>query len=292
VSNKYYGIVYIHTCKPTGKVYIGKTTQKESRRYRNGKAYQTCVYFQAAIDKYGWENFDHKILAVGENAEQLKSLEEQYIREYDSSNPSKGFNIKKISDGHEYLTDEIKEKIRQAQLNHNKKLKEAGIVKISPNRREHTVVDGVEGKLCTGTEPNHWVPLTSFGTKPDTWDGLLHACRECRKLEMRQYRKLHPPKKLSPEEFQASYKNRGSSISEAQKRRFLENPSLFKVNAKTIKRTDLTTGEVKIYSSALAAKAEGFDNTYISQCCTGKKTSYRGYKWEFVQKETGSIKTP
>lgn len=53
--------IYIHKNRINGKMYIGQTKQPLERRFRNGKGYIHCPKFYAAIQKYGWKNFEHYI---------------------------------------------------------------------------------------------------------------------------------------------------------------------------------------------------------------------------------------
>ena len=65
MNNKNY-CVYQHTNKINGKIYIGITCQKPEKRWGSqGRKYEECPYFWKAIQKYGWENFEHKILFDG-----------------------------------------------------------------------------------------------------------------------------------------------------------------------------------------------------------------------------------
>ena len=91
--------VYKHT-SPSNKVYIGITYNPKKRWYdgngylhkqKNGKYNQPL--FARAILKYGWENFIHEILIDNLSKEQACELEKKYIKEYDSTNPQKGYNI-------------------------------------------------------------------------------------------------------------------------------------------------------------------------------------------------------
>ena len=86
--------LYLHKNKINGKVYIGQTCQKPEDRWKKGAGYKTCSFFYAAIQKYGWDNFEHIILEQGEmDAEEASQKEIQYILFYDSTNPEKGYNI-------------------------------------------------------------------------------------------------------------------------------------------------------------------------------------------------------
>ena len=55
-------IVYRHVNEVNGKVYIGITCQSLNDRWRNGKGYGKSTHFAHAIQKYGWDNFEHEIL--------------------------------------------------------------------------------------------------------------------------------------------------------------------------------------------------------------------------------------
>ena len=46
-------IIYKHTNKVNGKVYIGQTKQTPTQRWRNGNGYKNNVYFYHSIQKYG-----------------------------------------------------------------------------------------------------------------------------------------------------------------------------------------------------------------------------------------------
>ena len=88
--------IYMHRNKLNNKVYIGQTKQEKlNNRWKNGKGYKTCTYFYKAIQKYGWDNFEHIILEQGDwTLEEVNQKEQFYIQKYDSTNNKKGYNIK------------------------------------------------------------------------------------------------------------------------------------------------------------------------------------------------------
>lgn len=53
--------VYRHLC-PNGKAYIGVTTNPKRRWEANGCNYQDHPLFWSAIELFGWNNIQHKIL--------------------------------------------------------------------------------------------------------------------------------------------------------------------------------------------------------------------------------------
>lgn len=94
--------VYKHT-SPDGKVYIGITKADPDKRFNNGNGYKENELFFQDIKKYGWESFNHELLAVGLTVEEACHMEIELIREYDSTNPEKGYNMQ---DGGMYMSVE------------------------------------------------------------------------------------------------------------------------------------------------------------------------------------------
>ena len=88
--------VYMHKNKINGKVYIGQTCQKPEYRWGSeGKGYVHCTHFYRAIQKYGWNNFEHIILNSGLSLEEANLQESYWINYYDSTNEEKGYNIQR-----------------------------------------------------------------------------------------------------------------------------------------------------------------------------------------------------
>ena len=84
--------LYKHT-SPSNKVYIGITKLDVKLRWRNGTGYQLQPRFYNAIKKYGWDNFSHEIIFRNLDEDEAKLLEQMYIALYESTDPSKGYNI-------------------------------------------------------------------------------------------------------------------------------------------------------------------------------------------------------
>lgn len=106
-------IIYKHT-SPKGKVYIGMTCNKPVVRWgKNGSGYKNNTHFWSAIQKYGWDNFEHEILLYGLSKKQAEEKEKEFIKLYQSTNKTKGYNI--CSGGEVNVpTDETKKKISDA----------------------------------------------------------------------------------------------------------------------------------------------------------------------------------
>ena len=110
--------VYKHTLFD-GRTYIGITKQNPpQKRWQNGTAYKGNTYFTRTIEKYGWENFDHEILASKLSEEEAKKLEIELIKKYKSNQRKYGFNISSGGESKSGTTisEEQKEKIRKANI--------------------------------------------------------------------------------------------------------------------------------------------------------------------------------
>lgn len=105
--------VYIHKNKTNGKVYIGQTKQNPIKRWDNGRGYKDCSRFWNAIQKYGWDNFEHIILATDLTLEEANLLEEKLIKDYNSTNPQNGYNINFGGFNHNH-SEETKRKIGES----------------------------------------------------------------------------------------------------------------------------------------------------------------------------------
>ena len=80
--------VYKHT-SPSGKCYIGITCMSPKRRWRRGKGYKDNIYFSNAINKYGWDNFEHLILEENLTSNEANIREAFWIEAFNLTNPEK-----------------------------------------------------------------------------------------------------------------------------------------------------------------------------------------------------------
>ena len=89
-DNVYY--VYLHLNKINGKRYYGITSEKTPEdRWRKG--YYHNRHLMGALEQYGWDNFDHLIIASNLTKKEAEDLEVQLIAQYNSNNPQFGYNL-------------------------------------------------------------------------------------------------------------------------------------------------------------------------------------------------------
>ena len=120
--------VYIHTNKTNGKRYIGITSSKPSIRWQNGHHYNGCRYFKFAIDKYGWDGFDHQIIISGISRAFAETIERGMIEYYKTNDSRFGYNIQPgwISAGG--LSEEGLQSIRECNTGINAKNRKPVVV--------------------------------------------------------------------------------------------------------------------------------------------------------------------
>ena len=104
--------VYEHVSQD-GKRYIGITSQKVTLRWRHGEGYAKNIHFYRSIQKYGWENFEHNILAENVDEEDAKNLERELIKKYETTDPTKGYNVTRGGDTRQPCPDYVRELISQ-----------------------------------------------------------------------------------------------------------------------------------------------------------------------------------
>lgn len=87
--------IYLLTNKINNKIYVGQTwSVLKNRMGRDGKGYSNSTYLYYAIQKYGANNFEYKMLAFCEDQLSADKAEAVYIIIYDSKNHKIGYNIK------------------------------------------------------------------------------------------------------------------------------------------------------------------------------------------------------
>lgn len=84
--------VYIHTT-PDGKRYVGVTAIEPEKRWLKGKGYTQKV-FGNAIEKFGWENILHEIVAENLSEQEASEMEIFLIKKYNTTDERFGYNVR------------------------------------------------------------------------------------------------------------------------------------------------------------------------------------------------------
>lgn len=102
--------VYCHIF-PNGKKYVGITKSSPEKRWGNGNKYKTCRLVDRAIQKYGWENVEHKLLDTADTIEEAEEKERLYISLFKSNSAEYGYNI---LPGGDVSTNELTPEMRES----------------------------------------------------------------------------------------------------------------------------------------------------------------------------------
>lgn len=176
--------IYAHINKINGKIYIGQTKQSLKERWgSDGRRYKGQVFYNA-IQKYGWNNFEHILILDNLTQEQANHYEKIFIKKYNTTNRNFGYNI---TDGGNSNTLNDKQKELRRQLNYQmwedgtfKELINTPVYCIELNKsfesaleaeRQIKIDNSAIQKVCKGQlkytgikngQPLHWIYLKDY----------------------------------------------------------------------------------------------------------------------------------
>lgn len=260
--------VYKHTA-PNGKVYIGITSKKPSKRWDNGKGYRDCTLMMRAVDKYGWENFTHEIIATGLCKQDAEAMEVELIRKYRSAEREFGYNLETGGNACHVASEETRQKMSAARMGHE--TSEETRQKIRKALTGRKLSDDHVAKVRAYAETRKGVPLPEE-TKQKISKALTGQIRS---EEYRQHiREAHLGKIFKSEETR-------QKISESKKAsprtpRGSDNPKAHSVIC-------VETGEV-FETLTRAAEAKGIKSvSNLSRSCRNKNVKCGGYTWRYYE---------
>lgn len=259
--------VYVHRNTANGKQYCGITSQKPEYRWRDGGGYTHNTHFQRAIQKYGWDAFEHIILKDGLTHSEANVIEQEYIRQYNLTDQDCGYNQTIGGDGtlgysH---TDETKQKMSSSRMGHECSTETC--LKISEKN------SGEKNGMYGATPWNKGVPMSDetkakvSKNRRGKTSGTAHP----------MYGKKHTEesiKKMSESHKGAVPWNKGIKTN---------------IRPKNARRVGMfnDSGELlqEFESVTAAAIAVGNRSGNISACCKGKVRHASGYVWKYLEKE-------
>lgn len=288
--------VYKHTA-PSGKVYIGITSQKVKNRWGNGHGYKDQIFYRA-IKKYGWENINHEILFEGLTKKQAGEMEQHLIEKYDCIVP-KGYNKskggeygfsgmhhsiearQKISEANKgrpsarkgtHLSSETRQKMSESKkgvnhqfygkhlsAEHRQKISEANKGRKQTPKQRDALMNYLIGHEVSA-EARRKIGEASKGRTP--WNKGVHPSAETLK-------------KLSEANKGVNHPNYGKHLSAETRRKIGE------ATAKAVICVETGT----LYSSVTeASKSIGVTKMAISSVLRGKSKTSGGYHWKYAEK--------
>lgn len=288
--------VYVHTNKVNGKRYVGITSMCPEKRWANGRGYRNNVLFYRAIQKYGWDAFDHAVLFDGLSRDEAYKTEIELIRSMSLTNPKYGYNLDKGGNGSNRITEETRKKLSDGIRRYFKEHPEAkkaiaDRMKNVPHNTEALGRYRIEHPDC-GKVHGEWLKAY-FAEHPEKVRASRQKCREyyekhpdARKLkseQTRQYFIEHPEaREHAARKTREYYQNPEvkKRKSEERKRFFAEHPE--KKTTKAVVQYSLEGVFISRFASAREADAlTGVSYKKISAVVTGKQKTAGGYIWRY-----------
>lgn len=112
--------VYEHVNKINGKKYIGMTKDPKHRWRSDGYEYRRCTHFWSAIQKYGWDNFEHTVLRKELTHMEACELEIKLIAEQETI--EKGYNLASGGNGGRVYQEHPRGMLGKPQTEHQKQV--------------------------------------------------------------------------------------------------------------------------------------------------------------------------
>ena len=293
MNDKY--TVYIHI-SPSNKKYIGITSQNVKKRWQNGYGYKTNKYFWRAIQKYGWDNFEHEILFENLTVDEAKEKEIELIKLYNTYRPN-GYNLtfggdnisekifseetrKKISNALKgrTLSHETKQKISNASNGENnywygKKLSQDHKNKIGEKHKGMKASDETRRKMSESHLGKTSIKIYQYDLDGNFIKEWVSATEVSRILKLNQ-------SNISG----CCTRNRNECG--GYQWRFYKKDKIEPYSKRCYKKVSQKTKEgvlIKTYKSATdAAKELTLDSSSIIKCCKGKSQTCGGFKWEYA----------
>lgn len=250
--------VYKHTNKENGKVYIGITCKKNpNRRWSGGFGYRNNPHFWQAIEKYGWDGFDHEVLFSDLTKEEACAEEIRLIAEYDSTNRENGYNhspggevplVVRCGEDHpmfgKHFSPEIRAKMSAAQSGE----KHRCWGKHLPESTRKKIGDANRGRVLS-EEQKQFLREVNFGKK---------ASDETKK-------------KMSLSQI-------GHEVSEETRQKIRDTKAL-----KPVVQLTRSNEVFALHQSvAEASRKSGLDRSQIRKCCKGELKTSGGFVWQYV----------
>lgn len=263
--------VYKHTNKINGKVYIGQTCMKPKDRWYNGQGYKGSSYFYHAIQKYGWDNFDHEILFEGLTLEEANELEKRLIAEYDSTNHSRGYNLMTGGSNSEH-SEETKEKLRI--LSSGRKHSEETKKKLSKLSKGRKVSLETRRKLSESHRGRKLPPE------------IIEKIKQSH-LGKAGYWKNKKRSKETIEKMTTNHADMKGENNPFYGKKHTEETIEKIKNTRKRKQVRCIETDIIYESVREAGKILNCEPGNIIKCCKGKQKTCGGYHWEYVDKECG-----
>lgn len=287
-------VIYLITNKTNGKQYVGQTIHSAEERFVQHckPSERNCRLLNRAIQKYGVQAFEVSVLEHVESADELDSREIYWIEKLNTLSPN-GYNLNGGGNGKGGVSDETREKLRQAMIGKFEGEK-------NPFFGKHHTAE-TRKRMCENhrdisgeNNPNYGRPLSeeTKGKLSQRMSGVNHPFygKHLPEETKRKIGLANTGRRSSAETIRRiSEAKRGKPLRDETKRKLSEvrkgksvggdNPM-----AKQVKCVE--TGQV-FDSIGLAAEYIGVWSETLGRHLHGRSSTCGGYHWVFVEKDGG-----
>lgn len=248
--------VYKHTNRTNGKVYIGITYDINRRWRGSGCAYKSNPHFWQAIEKYGWNGFDHEVLATDLADQDAFKMEKRLIAECRATEREYGYNH---SPGGECPL------VWQRGEAHPRYGKHHSI----ESRAKMSASHSGEKHRCWGT---HLPEITRKRI------GDANRGRVMSKEQKRLLASINIGKKASEEtKAKMSRAHKGHAVSEETRQKIRETKE-----SKPVVQLSKSGEILNVWPSVtVAARESGLDRSQIRKACNGALKTSGGFCWKY-----------
>lgn len=163
--------VYCHYF-PNGKVYVGLTCHsddiEEKRFGHNGSKYKKQPLVYRAIQKYGWGNIEHEVIAKYISRESAVNIEKDLIALYHANEREYGYNISPGGEEGSYHCEESRRKMSEQRKGkkkseeHRRKIGESNRGRIVSEETRKKIAEKAKGrKQDTDNDPRN-IPVLQY----------------------------------------------------------------------------------------------------------------------------------
>lgn len=179
-------LIYLVTNKINGSVYVGQTTLSLEQRKSYHERESLCksrktIKFHNALLKYGFDNFEWKVLRECASQDELDHYEQFYISQYNACNRVRGYNLKLGGRSGGLMTDEAKANLGESTK--RKWLDSECAFRMREGLRKGT--ETVKRKAALNFI-EHTCPVCGVTFRTKTWNSHTYCTLRCANVVLRQ----------------------------------------------------------------------------------------------------------
>ena len=281
-----FAVIYVVTCVPTGKIYIGSSidfrNRWKSHRYHLNAGTHHSPYFQNAWNKHKEAAFTHSIVAMCD-AEDRNTVEKYWIDTLDAANPLVGFNVCTAPVGRSGAPHKETTKQKISQAHKGKKKSQEHIEKMVAVNRNRQVSQETRVRLSKAAKGRKWTEEQKAKIRGlrTGWQHSEEAIQKMKNAAMNRTVSEETRVKIS-------IAGKGRKWTQSQREKILSKPrdkhsestkqaiSLAKGGRPfKVVSPDGTEYRFQILRDTLSL---GLDSSNVQKCLIGKAKSTKGYR--------------